>query len=35
MRRQFRSLVLERLRKLTASDEEGEGEAATLHDHGR
>jgi hypothetical protein len=35
MRRQFRSIVLERLRELTSSDEEWEMEAARLLDHGR
>lgn len=35
MRRQFRSIVLERLRELTSSDEEWEAEAATLLNHRR
>ena len=35
MRRQFRAIVLERLRELTSSDEEWEAEAARLLGHGR
>lgn len=33
MRRQYRSILLERLRELTSSDEEWEAEAARLLNH--